>query len=50
MKESISCHEGKCFRVKTGAPRSFEELFENETFVDKIEKDIWKNNFYGQSS
>ncbi len=46
MKQTIACHDGKCFKVKKGIA-SFEDLFEPYSIVDKIEEELWKYNFYG---
>lgn len=46
MKQIISCHKGKCYEAK-GKTAKFNDLFENKDFVSDIERDLWKNNFYG---
>ncbi len=43
----IQCNNGKCWEVKKGNPVAFEDLFEDGSIVDNIEKDLWKHNFYG---
>ncbi len=46
MKQTVACHNGKCFKVKKGTP-NFNDLFEPHSIVDEIEEDLWKYNFYG---
>ena len=46
MQIKVACNNGKCWEVKK-AKQDFEDLFESNNIVDEIEKDLWKNNFYG---
>lgn len=45
MKDVV-CHNGKCWEEK-GNIIPFDDLFEKDSIVDQIEKDLWRNNFYG---
>jgi hypothetical protein len=46
MKQIISCHKGKCFETIKGSTPQFDDLFETDTIVDEIERDLWRNSGY----
>ncbi len=47
MINKIACHEGKCREEEKTNAGKIEEMFESENIVDQIEKELWKQNFYG---
>lgn len=47
MTKEVLCNQGKCFEVSNKMIESFDKLFEEKNIVEKIEKDLWKKNFYG---
>ena len=48
MTKEVSCHKGKCVELKKGRSASFADLFEADSVVTEIERDLWVNNMYGK--
>ena len=46
MIQDVICNRGNC-KEFDGKKEFFENLFEDSNIVYKIERDLWKSNFYG---
>ncbi len=46
MKQTISCHKGKCVEEKDEKTDFFNKLYKEENILNKIEKDLWDKEIY----
>ena len=48
MRQKVSCHHGKCFEEHESVETHFDELFNQQNIVKKIEKELWDHTLYGE--
>lgn len=47
MTNDVSCHAGKCYEVNKRKSNWFSNMFESDSIVGQIERDLWKDSMYG---
>lgn len=47
MRQNITCNKGRCWEEADGNEPDFDELFNEDNIVKKIEKDLWSKNIFG---